>query len=290
MAGEIIFLGGILNITDPLFHWQLYIWSWVFFTVFAVVIHIGAKYGPWKGYEALWGLYFAFKAESNAAFISGLQLYFSMRSEAFAKCVFNYANSDFDFGPSRIPMFIRKFLFYYPTAFLNDIDWAHALVYKFGHKNMDVEIAKQFQNHEWEEAPSTTIGGIRTDIILDADLWVPPDTPQHKAVEAFCYGWNEAHPDDQIHSYPKFQRLMNEGKVTPPIGVRKEVYIPWVRIDSAFPIAMEDNETAGYKRQAAREMANEEQTSLSKYFLPLLIGPLALAGLIIVMRFMSLPH
>jgi len=287
MAGEIVFLGGYFNITDPLFHWQLYIWTWVLAIVFSIICWVAWRYGPWKGYEALWGLYYAFKAESNAAFISGLQLYFVMRSEADAKCIFRYKDWNYELPPSRVPDGVRKIFFNYATAFLDDLDWAHALVYKFGNRNMDVEIAKLLQHHEWEEAPSTTIGGIRTDVILDGDLWVPRDTPQHKAIEAYCQGWNEANPEDQIHSYPKFQRYMTEGKILPPDGVKKDVIIPWVRIDSAFPLAKEDNETAGWKRQAAEEMANEEQTSLSKYYIPMLAGGFALAFLIFIGRLIT---
>ena len=289
MTGEIVFLGGIFNITDPFFHWQLYIWTWIGACIFSVVCWVAWRYGPWEGYKAMWGLYYAFKAESNAAFISGLQLYFIMRSESDAKCIFNYRGWDYELPRGRLPEGIRRIFFNYATAFI-DLDWAHALVYKFGHRNMDVEIAKSLQNHEWEEAPSTTIGGIRTDIILDADLWVPRDTPQHKAIEEFCYGWNEAHIDDQIHSYPKFQRMMSAGMFQPPVGVKKEIVIPWVRIDSAFPIAKEDNETAGWKRQAAEEMASEEQSALSKYYMPILGGGFGMAALIFIGRWFTYTH
>jgi hypothetical protein len=290
VAGEIIFLGGIFNITDPLIHWQLYIWMLIIGCITAVVLHVGFKYGPWKGYEAFWGLYYAFKASSNAAFISGLQLYFIMRSEADAKCIFKYGSYNYELTHSRLPDKLRRFLFYYPTAYLDDIDWAHALVYKYGHKNMDVEIAKKLQNYEWEEAPSTTIGGIRTDIILDADLWVPQDTPQHKAIEAACYEWNDAHPEDQIHSYHKFQRLMDTGLLKPPVGVKKEVVVPWQRVDSAFPISMEDNESAGFRRQAAEEMANAEANSLNRYIFPLICGGFGLPALMLLLKWFSMPH
>jgi hypothetical protein len=290
MAGEILYLGGIFNITDPLFHLQLYIWTWILACIFSVICWVAWRYGPWKGYEALWGLYYAFKAESNAAFISGPQLYFVLKSEAAAKCIFDYSGWEYELPRSRVPEGIRRAFFNYATAFLDNIDWAHALVYKFGHRNMDVEIAKSLQDHEWEEAPSTTIGGIRTDIILDGDLWVSRDTPQHKAIEAYCLKWNEEHPENQIHSYSKLQRLMKEGVINSPEGVKKEIVIPWVRIDSAFPTAMEDNETAGYKRQAAEEMANEEANALSKYFIPMLAAGFGLAILLLIVRFASLHH
>ena len=287
MTGEVLFLGGILNFTDPLFHWQLYIWSWIIASILMVICWMAWRYGPWKAYQALHGLYHAFKANSNAAFTSGLNLYFELISERDAKCIFNYAKWDYELPPSRIPNKIRRIFFNYATAFIDDLGWAKALVYKFGKRNMDVEIAKKLQNQEWEESPSVTIGGIRTDIILDADAWTIKNSPQHKAIEAYCYDWNETHPEDQIHSYSKLQRLMYEGIINSPLGVKTHVMVPWVRIDSAFPIAIEDNEQAGAYRQVAEDMANSEQNALSKYYLPILGGSFGLAGFILLIRFIT---
>ena len=285
MTGEVVFLGGLLNIVDPLFHLQLYIWSWILIAIFMAVSHVAWRYGPWEGYKALWGLYYAYKAESNAAFISGPQLYFNLVSEAAAKCIFDYRGWNYDLPPSRLPDVFRRFAFYYPTAYLDDIDWAHAFIYKFGHRNMDVEIARKLQEYEWEESPSTTIAGTRVDIILDADLWAAKGTPQHKAIEAYALQWNAQNPNNQIHSYHKLQRLMTKGMIEIP-GVKSEITIPWTRIDASFPIAMEDNETAGYKRQKAEEESIEDAKPLVSPILVMVAG-FGFAFVILIFRFVS---
>jgi hypothetical protein len=287
MAGEVIFLNGWLNYTDPVFHYQLYMWSWLGLVILSVLCWVAWRYGPWKAYKALWGLYYSFKAHSNAAFTTGLQLYFELISERDAKCIFDYSKWEYELPRSKVPAPLQRFAFNYASAFIDDLGWAKALVYKFGKRNMDVEIAKRLQNYEWEEAPSVTIGGIRTDIVLDADNWTLKDSPQHKAIVEYCMGWNDTHQNDQIHSYSKLQRLMEGGVVNSPGGVKKQVIVPWVRIDSAFPIAMEAVELAGAIRQVAREMEDAEKNPLSQYYKPVLIGSFGIAALIFLGRLVA---
>ena len=62
-------MGGIFNITDPVFMQPLYIWAFVI-----VIILIGLSwaewyYRGWKPYEPLHGLYYAMKNFSTVAFI-----------------------------------------------------------------------------------------------------------------------------------------------------------------------------------------------------------------------------
>lgn len=287
MAAEetVVFMGGFLNMTDPFLHWQLYKWAWIAGLLSCAVFYAAWYYGSWKPYKPLWGLYYAYKAGSQAAFTCGLELYFELISEREAKCIFDYSKWDYDLPPSRFPLpsRVRHFLFNYATAFLDINPW-DAIMQKLGHVNRDVDIAKKLQDDEWEQSPSVTIGGIRTDIILDADQWTVKGSRQHQAIEEAAFRWNEANPDDQVHSYSKFQRLMDEGRIAPPPEIRREVTVPWIRIDSAFPLELQDNEMAGYRRQAAEEMDKENQESLSKYYMPILIGGLGLAGIMFVFR------
>ena len=67
MAGTTLFLGGIFNVVDPFIFVQIYIWLWVLITFISICMWVLFRYGVWEKYKVLWGLYYAFKAESNAA-------------------------------------------------------------------------------------------------------------------------------------------------------------------------------------------------------------------------------
>lgn len=292
MTGEVIFMGGLLNLTDPIFHLQLYIWSWVFGAFFCVVLWAAWYYLQWKPFKPLHGLYYAFKAGTNAAFTFGSQLYMELIGESEAKCIFDYKSWDYELPPSRLPGKIRRLFFNYATAFLDDLPPSKALLYKFGGVNMDVKIAKRLQDGEWEEAPSVTIGGVPTDIILDADQWTQRNSPQHRAIEKAALAWNEAHPNDQIHSYSKFLRLMHEEdplnpgnpRLPVPPGIKDVITIPWTRIDASFPMEHQDNEYAGYRRTLAEELAEAEQGKLTKLGIKILVGAGAFAVLLLIFR------
>jgi len=293
MSGTVLFLGGILNIADPFIGLTIYMWLMILILFFAGCVWLLFRFGVWSKYKTLWGLYYAFKAESNAAFIFNLQLVAELYSEAQAKCIFNYAKYEYE-GFSKhwyIAWFERR-VFNYATVFLDDLDPLMALVYKYGHRNMDVEIAKKLQNYkDWESNPSVTIGGISTDIILDADRWTVPTSYQHKAIEAYCELWNEAHPDDQIHSYSKFQKYIASGKIslTESIGcITPEVTIPWTRIDASFPIDVEDNEQAGARRQQAEDEAIADSMKINQYIPHILVGGFIFALVIVGLRFLSI--
>jgi hypothetical protein len=77
---------------------------------------------------------------------------------------------------------------------------------------------------------------------------------------------------------------MEAGVVNSPEGVKKQVIVPWVRADSAFPIAMEAVELAGAIRQVAREMESEDKNPFTKYYKPVIIGSFGIAALIFLGR------
>ena len=282
MSNEVLWLGGLLNFTDPVFHLQAYIWLWLFLLVITGVCYAAWYYGKWMPFKALHGLYYAYKSKTFAAFIFNSELIAELVSEREAKCIFDYSKWEYE-GLSRF----KALLFNYATVFLPEITWAQAIMYKFGKVNLDVEIAKKMQDYEWERASSVTVGGIHTDMILDADRWTVPESPQHRIVEETADKWNDANKNDEVHSYSKFQRYLLEGKIPCPKGIRPTITVPWIRIDSAFPLELEDNEMAGARRQKAEEDAEVEKNVVAKFYIPLLVGSFLLAGIIFTFRFLS---
>ena len=279
----VLFLGGILNIVDPFIGLQLYIWLWILILFFTIGLWIAFRYGVWEKYRAMWGIYYAYKAVSKAAFIFNLELVLELWSEARAKCIFDYSKiryTGFDGyswsegGPLR--SWIEKRIFNYATVYLPDLDPMLAILYRFGNRNMDVEIATALQNGEWDNAPSS-VGtcGIDADIILDADSWTVAGSRQHKEIEIFCEMHNSANKTDQIHSYMKFQRLLLENTIRPGgaylQNIKPMVIVPWSRIDAVFPIFVKDNEEGGARRQQAKDEDEADKNEFSKY-IPYVLG------------------
>ena len=277
-----------MNISDPFIGLTLYMWLWIFLSFFTICVWLTFRYGVWSKYEVLWGLYYAYKAQSKAAFIFNLDLKAELFSESQAKCIFDYASykyTGFSTAFFGLQGKVESLLFNYATIFLDDLDPLTAVVYKFGHRNMDVEIAKKLQNYEWDDRSSSiSIGGTDTDIVLDSNRWTVKNSPQHKAIVNYCEIHNDGNPNDQIHSYMKFQRYLNEGKIaaTGALAViEPQTIVPWVRIDSAFPIDVEDNEQAGARRQHAEDEMNADANQFNKY-IPHVLGFGVLFAFVIV--------
>lgn len=297
MAGTILFLGGIFNIVDPFFGLTIYQWFWIMITFASICVWLAFRYGVWEKYRVLWGLYDAFKAMSNAVFIFNMNLQIELWSEARAKCIFDYSKNKYE-GFSKewlgFKGWIEKFLFNYATVYLDEdeLNPLMAVIYKYGHRNMDKEIARKLQNNEWESKPTVTVGGTDSEIILDADNWTlrDPPSPQHKAVESFCEVWNEGNSTDQIHTYFKFQRYLNNGRIDlskiPSLNgkIKQKIGVPWVRIDATFPVAIEDNEEAGARRQQAEDEMTADKNAINKFIPYILGGGLGFAILIYVVR------
>lgn len=274
-----LFLGGIFNYTDPFFGFQLYLWAFLGIVIMTGIAWLAWRYGQWEPYKPVWGLFYAYKAESQAAFIFNRGLVSELLSERDAKCIFDYSKWKYE-GISRL----KSFMFNYATVFLPELPLAKAILYKYGKRNLDVEIAKKMQNHEWEKYSSVTLGGIHTDMILDADNWTIRESPQHIAIESQCEQWNDANPDDQIHSYSKYMRYVQENKIVPPDCVNQSITLPWSRIDAAYPVDSGANEDSGAIRQFAREMEEQDNNSLSKYYLPMIAAGVLIILMIAGMR------
>ena len=290
---NILFIGGILNIVDPIIGMQLYKWSWVFLLILAGVIYLAYRYGKWEPFRPLWGMYYAFKASSKAAFIFNRNMHAELISERDAKCIFDYSKWDYEnigtWGVNvpiigRVLNWIQIKIFYYPCVFL-DIDPLHGMLYKFGGVNKDVEIAKKLQNNEWDDSPSVTSGGILIDMILDADSWSVKGSKQHKIIERTAELWNETNPDDQIHSYVKLQRYFNLNIIPIPDGISHRNIVSWSRMDSGCPTNIFGASQAGAKRQEAKNAEDEGNNPFGKYYIPLAVAAFGFAIIILMFRF-----
>ena len=69
MATAPLFMGGMFNYSDPLLNQPLYVYLWLFLIALSVLCWLGYRYGRWKSFEAMHGLYYAYKSGSQAAFV-----------------------------------------------------------------------------------------------------------------------------------------------------------------------------------------------------------------------------
>ena len=273
-----LFLGGIFNIVDPVIGWQLYIWGWIILIVLAVFAWIGWYFAGWKPYKPFHGIWHAYKAGSNAAIIGDSALICEMVSERIAKCIFDYSKEEYVHEN-----LLDRLVNYYPLAYLDNIDMLHALLYKFGGVNKDVEIARRLQNGEWERYPSVETCGVDVEIIIDTDNWTIRDSRQHKAIEREARVWNKNNPTDQIHSYVKFQKKLIAGDII--CGeVKKEFLVDWTRINRGFTTNMEASEYVGKTIQMSEMEYNADTVFKNQIALYILFAGLGLAALLIVVR------
>ncbi len=279
---DVLFLGGFFNTT--FIGLQLYYWAWGIILVLAGIVCLLWYFIGWKPYGPLHGLYYAYKAGSNVAFIFDANLIGEMVAEKDAKCIFDYSKWDYEI-PGNMGKF-AKWFFYYPTAFFDDITPLQGLVYKFGKVNKDVEIARLLQNGEWERSPSAVCGGVPLDIVIDTDNWTLRKSPQHKAIEIVAQQWNDANPNDQIHSYSKFQKKLTAGEIQCP-ELKKIHEVTWTRVDTGFPMDLEESDWAGKRRQMAEQEYNEDQITKNRLAWYVLAGGLGLAIMVTVVRFVS---
>jgi hypothetical protein len=189
----------------------------------------------------------------------------------------------------RLLPWLASQLFWYPTHYLKDIGWQEALSFKFGGVNFDCKIAQLLQGGEWEQYPVVNCGGIPVEIFYDLDRWCKAKglqkSKQHVAIKRFCKTWNVTYPDDQIHTYAKFQKYHNLGKIkdedVPEVTFNQTV--SWVRIDSGFPYYPK-SDYAGKQRQMAKLQAGKKDTQNSKLQWYLIIAGVVVLVVILLIR------
>jgi hypothetical protein len=285
----VLFANGMFNYVDPVLHLQIYIWGWVLLLVLTAISAIIHHFARWKPLAPFHGLYYEYKNGGNAAFIFDGDLRGEMVAERTAKCIFDYSKVPYILPTDNVPVLgkLYRWIFYYPTAYEGvHIDFVHALVYKFGGVNKDVEIARALQNGEWERNPSVICAGVPVDIIIDTDNWTIPHSRQHKAIESAADMWNETNPTDQIHSYSKFQKYLLEGKIACD-GIKRESLCEWVRVDGSLPTDLKDNEFAGKKMQMAITADEIDSRFLNGLGIKVLVGGIGFGALLIVARLLT---
>jgi len=293
-----MFLNGALN--TAFLGIPLYIYIWVFLVIMTALVYAGMYYLKWKPLTPLHGLYYALKNQSTVAFIFDSFLVGELVAERDAKCIFNYADDEYEIDIpdhpflDNLPMFKKvqtwwyTKIFYYPTLYLKDITPTKAMVFKIGKVNKDVEIARLLEGGNWERSAAVVCAGVPVDIVVDMDKWTLKGTAQHKAIVRVARGWNEANPTDQIHSYQKFQAYLMDNKIPCPKGIQITHLIPWQRVDAAFPLDLDENEWAGKKRQMAKDLEDSELGLDKKFATYLIIAGVGFAFLVFLGRWSSI--
>lgn len=188
----------------------------------------------------------------------------------------------------RIVPWIYAKVFWYPTKYLKDISWQTAFLYKLGNVNFDCKIAQLLQGGEWDRYPVVNCGGILVEIVVDTDHWCERKSPQHKAIVKSAREWNKQNPGDQIHTYIKYQRYLDEGKIEAPAGVKKEYHATWTRIDLGYSINLKNVEWAGKHAQMAKTKENKPKAEANKYTTMLIVGGILAFFGILGVRFLSM--
>jgi hypothetical protein len=128
--------------------------------------------------------------------------------------------------------------------------------------NESVEEAKDLQR-DWDEYPAGHIGTVHTDLIFDAKHWTSPKSRYSDIIESMAMEWNDHHEDDQIRTYGKLIKYIQDGKITPPPDFEYEITVPWNRIKSQYPDVRKPAVKDGYVRQMANKMEQQDKKQLS---------------------------
>jgi hypothetical protein len=295
-----LFMGGIFNTVDPITNFiTLYMWSWLALLIFIGLAWAGMYFRGWKPLAPLHGLYYAMKNYSNVAFIFDSFLVGELVAEREAKCIFDYSKEEhgeeyeidipdgrFDNFPPMLKLktWYHTNAFYYPTKYLKNIDPVHAIIYKIGGVNKDVEIARFLEGGKWDQSASVVCAGVPVDIVVDMDKWTIKGTKQHEAVVRAARRWNDNHPKDQIHSYQKFQTYVMNNEIACPPEIQITSLVPWQRIDAAFPLDLDENEWAGKKWQKSKDEEESEGGSIYKLAMYILLAGLGVDVLMFLGR------
>lgn len=289
-----LFLGGTFN--TAVMGIPAYVYFLPVLVIMIGIIWAVMYYLKWKPLAPMHGLYYALKNGSTVAFIFDSFLVGELVSERDAKCIFNYAEDEYEIdvpdhkfldkvpGFKRIQIWLRTYFYYYPTNYLENITPAQAIIYKVGKVNKDVEIARLLEGGKWERSASVVCAGVPVDIVVDMDKWTLKNSAQHKAIVRSARKWNEANPTDQIHSYQKYQDYLLDSKIICPPEIQMSTVVPWQRIDAAFPIDLDENEWAGKKWQKSKDDEDAETGNLNRLALYVFLGGLGLAALVLIAR------
>ena len=146
----------------------------------------------------------------------------------------------------------------------------------------DIKSAKR-DEVDWQDITSGQMGVIGTDIIMDLGKWSTPNSEERYAIQTVTDEWNLGHPDDQIHSFSKFMRYTENGFIE--VDIPTFVLIPWIRIESAFPMNRNKSSYAGYIRQLAEKLDKEDRAKFNDMALVVVIGAVIVSVLMVVGKY-----
>ena len=135
--------------------------------------------------------------------------------------------------------------------------------------------AAQEAEEDKTEAPTATIGSVRTDFVFDPDKWTYPNSYQHKIIEDIAEKWNAVNPLDQVRTLMKFSRYVQEGRFDASYSeelrhLKTGYLVPWSRIKMMYK-DKEESGVFGFVMSLAQTISEIEDTgSLNKYALVLL--------------------
>lgn len=137
---------------------------------------------------------------------------------------------------------------------------------------------------DWKEITSGQIGVVGTDIIVDIGKWTGNNNEDRYIIEEAVDKWNIDNPNDQIHSFFKFMKYVDEGMIK--VDIKTTYLVDWVRIESAFPKMRKKAAYAGYVRQLAEKFDKDDKTKFDTMAIYLLIGSCVISALMIAGKFL----
>lgn len=172
------------------------------------------------------------------------------------------------------------------VALISDIHLNLRLVSERVSKVIFNESIKDAKSSEldWKEITSGQIGVIGTDIIVDIGKWTNTDSNDRYIIEEIADKWNIDNPDDQIHSFYKFIKYIEENKIK--TDIKTHTMVEWIRIESAFPKMRKKAAYAGYIRQLAEKFDKEDKIKFDNMAVWLLGGSIGISALFIIGKFL----
>ena len=259
------FLDGILNIA--FFGIPSYIFIIIIVLFFMIIpSEVLMWWFWWKPFEYMHGIYRAYWDKINACFIGDMTNHYELIPENKAKLIGYEEDYRAIYGCRTFWQAIKPTP---DTGYFTDKDPITRLSVWFGQKfgrNYDMLIAKDLEKDIFE-TPVVYANGIPIDLILDLDKWTHKNSSQRKELNRLAEQWNLANPDDEIHTYWKMYQYIQQKKIEPNPGILKTtVTVPWSRIKAQFPPEEDEGLYAGFERQHASDIAEQERANYNSYF------------------------
>jgi len=262
------FLDGLLNVA------YFGIPTYAFFIAgvagMILLVEVLFRKAYWQPFERLHGVWYAYKNGTNAVFVGDMKNRYELIAEHKAKLV--HLASDYR---QLYPAYLDR------VRAKNPQQWLALKVQILFGRNIDMLIAKEMERYI-QEKPIGFAGAVPIEVIADFDNWIYEDTPQRREMIECVDKWNEANPDDEIYTVRKFQDYLMKGSFDSVFTfnyIKKEVFVPWSRIEAAIPPEEAEAEYSGYEFQRAKDLEEEVKGEKTKYML-MIIGMTIIFGIL----------